>query len=297
MILIPPKRICLSGGGIRATAFLGALEVLESHGLLRSVKEYIGVSAGALIAYGIVLGYTIQELKKLCMEFDFTLIRNVEPESAIGFMDEFGFDKGDNLRRFLESLLKQKNLAPETTFEDLSIQRPSGPTLRCFATDLNVCMPREFSNAITPTVKLTDALLATMSLTFYFTPIIDPLTGHYLTDGGVLHNYPMAFLSPEERTHSLGLMFSNDHAENKMILDFYDFLHQLFACVYMPRTRKILAEAKYNTIVLPHGDYPSWNFEATKEEKIVLMNAAAKATEVFLESNTHPKPLRRYSVS
>ena len=296
MILIPPKRICLSGGGIRATAFLGALEVLETNGLLRSVKEYIGVSAGALICYGLVLGYTVQELKKLCMEFDFALIRSVDPESAMGFMDEFGFDKGENLRRFLESLLKQKNLAPETTFEEFSLQKPNGPTLRCFATDLNVCMPREFSVALTPTVKLTDALLATMSLTFYFTPVLDPLTGHYLTDGGVLHNYPMAFLTPEERIHSLGLMFSNDHAENTSITDFYDFLHQLFACVYMPRTRKILSEAKHNTIVLPHGDYPSWNFEATKEEKANLMKAAAEATEVFLSVKNHPKPLRRFSV-
>jgi predicted acylesterase/phospholipase RssA len=297
MILIPPKRICLSGGGVRAVAFLGALEALEAKGLLRSVKEYIGVSAGALISYGLVLGYTIQELKKLCMEFDFSLIRAIDAESAIGFMDQYGLDKGENLKRFLESLLKQKQLSPETTFEEFAVQKPNNPMLRCFATDLNLCEPREFSLAQTPTAKLTEALLATMSLTFYFTPVVDSITGHTLTDGGVLHNYPMAFLPPEERAASLGLMFSNEHVEGKVIGDFYDFLHQLFACVYMPRTRKILAEAKHNTIVLPHGDYPSWNFEASKEEKADLMKAAANATEVFLRQATYPKPLRRYSVS
>jgi predicted acylesterase/phospholipase RssA len=278
-------------------AFLGSLEVLEAKGLLRSVKEYIGVSAGALISYGLVLGYTIQELKKLCMEFDFSLIRAVDAESAIGFMDQYGFDKGENLRKFLESLLKQKSLSPEITFEEFASQRPNSPSLRCFATDLNLCLPREFSVLQTPTAKLTDALLATMSLTFYFTPVLDPITGHTLTDGGVLHNYPMAFLTLEERATSLGLMFSNEHVEGKPIGDFYDFLNQLFACIYMPRTRKILLEAKHNTIVLPHGDYPSWNFEATKEEKAELMKAAVSATEVFLQQSSYPKPLRRYSVS
>jgi predicted acylesterase/phospholipase RssA len=297
MILIPPKRICLSGGGIRAVAFVGALEILETQGLLRSVKEYIGVSAGALISYGLVLGYTIQELKKLCMEFDFGLIRCVDPESAMNFLDQYGFDRGDNLKRFLESILKQKNLPPDTTFQDLAVQRPNLPTLRCFASDLNVCEPREFSLALTPTVKLTEALLATMSLTFYFTPVIDPLNGHYLTDGGVLHNYPMAFLPVEERNDCLGLMFSNEHVENKAIVDVYDFLNQLFACVYMPRTRKILLETKHNTIVLPHGDYPSWNFEATKEEKADLMKSAQEATKSFLNGKQFSKPLRRYSVS
>lgn len=297
MILIPPKRICLSGGGIRAVSFVGALEILEAHGLLRGVKEYIGVSAGALISYSLALGYTIQELKKLCMEFDFGLIRNVDPESAMNFLDQYGFDSGDNLKRLLESLLKQKNLPLETTFQELASLRPTLPSFRCFASDINVCLPREFSLAQTPTVKLTDALLATMSLTFYFTPVVDPITGHYLTDGGVLHNYPMAFLPLEQRATCLGIMFSNDHAENRVINDFYDFLHQLFACVYIPRTRKILEEAKHNTIILPHGEYPAWNFEATKEEKADLIYSACKATEEFLQGFKGQKPIRRYSVN
>lgn len=297
MILIPPKRICLSGGGIRAVAFIGALEVLEARGLLKSVREYIGISAGAFMAFGFVLGYTIQEIKKLCMELDFSLIRSVEPETAIEFFDQFGFDTGENLQRLLESFLKQKNLSPDTTFEQLSLQYPTLPILRCFATDLNTCTSREFSVTSTPTVKLTDALKATMSLTFYFTPVIDPITGHYLTDGGVLHNYPMAFLTPEERKDSLGLMFSNEHVENKDIHDLYDFIHQIFACVYMPRTRKILTESSSNTIILPHGDYPNWNFEATKEDKSMLMEAAAETTRLFLNHFKVSKPLRRYSVS
>ena len=42
-MLIPPRRILLSGGGIRAVAHLGALQFLESKGLLKAVKEIVGV--------------------------------------------------------------------------------------------------------------------------------------------------------------------------------------------------------------------------------------------------------------
>lgn len=297
MILIPPKRICLSGGGIRAVAFLGALEVLETKGMLRTVNEYIGVSAGALVAFGLCIGYTVQEMKRLCMEFDFGLLRSFEADSAMNFLEQYGLDTGDNLQRFLESLLKQKQLPATLTFEEIALQYPLLPRFRCFATDLTTCEPREFSKAKTPSVTLLEALRATMSLPLYFTPIVDSLTGHHLTDGGVLHNYPMAFLKPEERYDALGLMFTNEHAENKQIHDFFDFLHQMFACIYVPRTRKILAEAKHNTIVLPHGDYPNWNFEATKEEKVHLMEAAAAATQAFFATFPVQKPLRRYSVS
>ena len=277
-------------------AFLGALEILHQKGILRNVKEYVGISAGAFMAFGLVLGYSIQEIKKLCMKFDFSLIRSLEPESAIEFFDSFGLDNGENLQKLLESLLKQKNLPTDITFAQFSNLRPDLPRLRCFATDICTSTPREFSAIKSPDTRLTEALRATMSLTFYFTPVMDSVTGHYLTDGGVLHNYPMAFLTPEERQESLGLMFSNAHVENKDIHDFFDFMGQLFACIYVPRTRKIYNETSLNTIVLPKGDYPAWNFEATEEEKVSLMEAAAKATVDYLATYQGNKPMRRFSV-
>ena len=81
-MLIPPRRIVLSGGGIRALAHLGALDVLEKKGYLKNVKEYVGVSAGAFVGFSICIGYTISELRMLCSVFDFGLIRSVDPEGA-----------------------------------------------------------------------------------------------------------------------------------------------------------------------------------------------------------------------
>lgn len=297
MYLIPPKRICLSGGGIRAVAFLGMLEVLEKRGLLRAVKEYVGISAGAFISFGICIGYTISEMKQIAFEFDFSNIRSLEAESAIEFLENFGFDTGENLMKLLESLLKQKGLAKTLTFEQLTDLKL--PALRCFATDLSTCMPREFSYERTPKVPLVCALRATMSIPIYFTPVRDPETGHFLSDGALLHSYPMAFLREEERAESLGCVFTNEHVENKNIVEPSDFIQQLFACIYVPRGRDILMKCKDNTIILPKGDFPSWNFEATKEDRIALASSAMEATIRFLDGWRKPPvhPMRRYSVS
>lgn len=297
MNFIPPKRICFSGGGIRAVSYVGALEVLVSHGYLKHVKEYVGISAGAFMAFALCLGYSLEDIKKVCFEFDFGLIRNMEAENILDFFENFGMDNGEKLLRLLESLLKQKNLPTNLTFQEFHQVMPLQPELRCFATDLNTCQPKEFSRVSTPTVKLTDALRASMSLTFYFTPIRDPSTGHLLTDGGVLHNYPMNFLTLEERQGSLGLTFSMDHASNKSITDIYDFLHQMFACVYLPRNKKVIDEVVENTIVLPNGDYPAWNFEASREDREHLSNMAAEATRHFLQQGRTRKITRRYSAS
>lgn len=297
MNIIPPRILCLSGGGIRTVAFVGALEVLAKHKLLAHVTEYVGVSAGALIAFVLSVGYTVQELKKLVVELDFGVVRNLEPENTLEFLERYGLDNGANLVRLLEAVMRQKNLSPTTTFQDLSKIRPPLPAFRCYATDLEICQPREFSLAATPHVKITEALRASMSLPFYFTPVQDPLTGHTLTDGGVMNNYPMVFLSEIEQKHALGLLFSTAHAENKTIESLYDYILQMFACVYLPRTRQIQRNLGGQSIFLPHGDFPSWNFEATKEERGNLIEAAAAATESFLKSGNRTKPYRRYSVA
>ena len=297
-MLIPPRRIVLSGGGIRALAHLGALDVLEKEGKLAAVKEYIGVSAGAFVGFTLVIGYTIQELKMLCSVFDFGLLRNLDPEAALEFPTSFGFDNGDNLIKLLQSLLRIKKIPVTMTFGDWAAQHPQGPFLRCFATDLYTTKPREFSSRTTPTVTFIDALRATMSLPAYFTPVKDPVTGNLLVDGGILHNFPLAFLPLSERQDALGISFSYNHTQVEQIPDLLTFFSQIFACYYIPRTYALHQRHPERCIVVPCGYVQAWNFEATQEEREGIMNLGKKAAEEFLQifHQQSSKPIRRYSV-
>jgi predicted acylesterase/phospholipase RssA len=300
-MLIPPRRIVLSGGGIRALAHLGALEVLETKGLLQAVKEYVGVSAGAFVGFSLMIGYTIQELKMLCSVFDFAVLRNLDPEAALEFPTTFGFDNGENLMKLLQSLLRIKKLSPSLTFEEWKTLHPDGPFLRCFATDLFTTSPREFSWQQTPTVTILDALRATMSLPAYFTPVKDPVSGNLLVDGGILHNFPLAFLPLSERKESLGISFSYDHTNVTEIPDLLTFFSQIFACYYIPRTYALHQRHPERCIIVPCGHIQAWNFEATQEEREGIMNLGKQAAEEFLQSQLRfppeKKPIRRFSVS
>lgn len=301
-MLIPPRRIVLSGGGIRAVAHIGALAVLEKKGLLKAVREYIGVSAGAFVGFAIMLGYTLSELRTLCLLFDFSMIRNLDPEGAFEFPTSFGFDKGDNLVKLLYSLLRVKQQPITLTFGEWASTHPKSIQLRCFATDLFLTEPREFSASKTPNIQIVDALRASMSIPVYFTPFIDPETNHMLIDGGILHNFPLAFLPHDQREDALGISFSYEHTRVDRIPDLMVFFSQIFACYYIPRTYEIHRNHKENCIVIPCGHVPAWNFEATREERDAIMEAGAKATEEFCMSHKDiilekRKPIRRYSVS
>lgn len=296
-MLIPPRRIVLSGGGIRALAHIGALEVLEKKGFLRAVKEYVGVSAGAFVGFCLMIGYTLAELRMLCSVFDFSVLRNLDPESALNFPVSFGFDNGENLIKLLHSLLRIKKLKVDLTFEEWAKMK-EGLTLRCFATDLYKTQIREFSLEKTPTVTFVDALRASMSLPGYFTPVKDPLTGNMLVDGGILHNFPLAFLPLSERNDSLGISFSYDHTTVSEIPDLLSFLSQIFACYYIPRTYALHSQHPDRCIVIPCGHIQAWNFEATQEEREGILQLGKKAAEEFLQASSRTeKPIRRYSVS
>jgi predicted acylesterase/phospholipase RssA len=138
-----------------------------------------------------------------------------------------------------------------------------------------------------------------MGMTFYYTPVADPVTGNLLTDGAMITNYPMAYLIEHERHQTIGLAFSTAHTKKEEISDFIGFFQQILACTFVPTAERVQAETAANTILLPNGDFPSWKFEATKEERQGLMTAARHATLEFLEKRVFAKqiPVRRWSVA
>ena len=77
--MIPPRRLILSGGGVKVTSLVGALKILNNAGFLKSVKEVCGVSAGAFLAFMLSTGYPIEKIEALILDLSFGVIRNMTP--------------------------------------------------------------------------------------------------------------------------------------------------------------------------------------------------------------------------
>ena len=301
-MLIPPKRIIFTGGGLRSLGHFGVLEVLQKKGLLRSVKEYVGVSAGALVAFSTILGYTIQEMKSVVTEFDFTILQNAHPELVLDFFSNYGVDSGEQLEKFVRALLRVKGHSPEMTFGDWAKQFPKAPRLRCYASNLNTCKLKEFSIEKTPDTPFLFALRASMSLPLYFTPVKDPETGDLLVDGGVIHNFPMNYLTDAEKEDSLGISFLYSKGDSQEIHDFIGMLTQLYNCGFNPRTYQVQQDNKLRCIVIPTGALSAYNFDLTKEFRQELIDLGRQAAEDYCKNYLkllfqYQKPIRRFSVS
>jgi NTE family protein len=295
-MIIPPRRLILSGGGIRVTAQVGALKELEKRGYLRFVKEYVGVSAGAFLSTMIVIGYSIQQITEICMGLDFSIVRSFEIENALDIFDTFGCDNGENLEKLLISLFRVKGRDPDLTFGKAA--QLGLPSLKMYATDINTSKIIEYSSIHSPDTKIIFALRASMCVPLYFQPIQDPITGHLLVDGAVLANYPIHLLNESEAEESLGILFNDINKEITKFEGFMEFLNQIISSHYIAQNKEIFEKFKIQSIVITCGEYPSWNFEASKEDRKLLIKIGEDSVKNFIhQKGSSYKGLRRYSVS
>jgi len=293
-----PRRLVFSGGGIKVISIVGALVALEDAGYVKCVKEVCGVSAGAFLAFILATGYPIGKIRDLILSLDFGVIRNMSPEGFLGFPETFGIDDGTHLVKFLESMMKVAlNLDPAITFADLALKGKY--SLRCWATDLTTSTAKEYSAVKTPTVRIVDALRASMALPMYYTPVHEPSTGALLSDGGIQGNLPLHHLTDDECQESLALGFSLKTVRaNETPSDLMGFINSIFACLTYGRNDAKLTRWAHTILRIPVDDYPSWNFEASRDDRTMLFEKGVSATTTWLQSTSARSRVifRRHSV-
>ena len=294
--MIPPLRMALSGGGMLGLAHIGALEVLQERGHLKCIKEYLGTSAGALLAFCICIGYTLSELRTLITVFNFTKIQNLEPEIMFSFIESYGIDNGANFEKLFTVLLRAKGVPTEITFREFSEKFADRPALRIFATDVSRSSLKEFSLKNTPDVLLKFAVRASVSIPMIFTPVEDA-SGSLYVDGGVVSHFPFHTLTEEERKRTIGITFYKYTFlnESTKITNILEYIQRVCNSAYYQKDERLYKEWSRQIIMIRTSNASSMNFEASSEEKEALMNAGRTAAEEFLVA-PHSKPKRRYSL-
>ena len=295
---IPPKYLILSGGGVKVVSIVGAIKALEEKGLLIQLKEVSGVSAGAWLAFMVSAGLSIQTLESLVLGFEFSHIRNLNPEALMSFPETLGLDDGTNLMKFLESIFRVAiKISPTVTFAEFNALNLSKIKFRCWATDLKEYTTCEFSLEETPNVRIIEALRASMALPLYFTPVKHPNSGNLLSDGGIQGSLPIHALTDAERENCIGIGFSQE-SEKKNPSDLMSFMSSLFSCLIHSRHESMLTKWYSSIIKIPIYNTASWDFEISREQRAKLVTNGYNAGLQWI-SNKYAgarKILRRHSV-
>ncbi len=201
--------LVLEGGGVKGIALVGAISVLEEHGL--TFARVAGSSAGAIVGSLVAAGMPAAKLHDAIDALDFKRLcddTNLDKVPLLGkglsFFFEHGVYEGDYFRELIAGLLADLGVHTfgDLRFDDPSAAQPSHKQYKLLVTASDVSrgrlmhLPWDYAlNDIDPDTQcVADAVRASMSIPFFFRPVRLPIPGQApstLVDGGLLSNFPI----------------------------------------------------------------------------------------------------------
>jgi len=287
--------VVFSGGGVKAFAFIGALEAIDERKL--QIERTAGTSAGAILAAFLAAGFTTKEINAMLDELDLSrfldpppLITKIPFSKWIFLYFQRGIYKGDRLECWLAEKLAEKNIV---TFADL----PKG-ALRVIASDLTlgklIVFPDDLQRVYhmeSREFSVAKAVRMSAGFPFFFVPSkLHANTGitSQLVDGGLLSNFPLWVMSSESsrlKRPILGVKLVNKSGEvtQKKIKTAFDMCEALISTMKTAHDSRYLAKSEqHNVIVIPSGYNETLNLHIPLEKRQLLVQNGKTAAAAFL---------------
>ncbi|MDT8862511.1 patatin-like phospholipase family protein [Alkalihalobacillus sp. MEB130] len=288
-----------AGGGVKAFAFIGALQVMEEKGY--EFDRIAGTSAGSIIAALIKAGYKSEEIFEMLDQLDIESFKD-ERMSVLPFAItkwvhmyfRLGLYKGNALENWIKQVLEAKGIK---TFGDL----PSG-SLKVIASDLTkgklLVLPDDLQQygVIPEKFPVARAIRMSCSIPYFFEPvkIYDRGSGgkaSYIVDGGLLSNFPMWLFmdgNPKRwRKPAIGFQLKPELSEMppKKIKNAISMYRALFETMTSAHDIKYIDEDHARNIVfIPVLNVKATDFELSEEQKEKLIILGREETNHFLKN-------------
>ncbi|MEI7594566.1 MAG: patatin-like phospholipase family protein [Bacteroidota bacterium] len=198
------KNLVFEGAGIRGIAYTGAIKEMEKKNILSGIEKVGGTSAGAIIALGISLNYSADEITKIIYDTEFGKFNDGKYSIFGGIhrtTKHYGWFRGKAFEKWLENIIEEKTGNNNITFEELS--NKGFKDLYVTGTCLNKQKLFVFSKQTYPKMKVKDAVRISMSIPLYFEAVYIDRMGTVIestknrndldlvVDGGLLANFPL----------------------------------------------------------------------------------------------------------
>lgn len=192
-------QLVFSGGGVRAVAYAGAVEVLAGAIDLETVHRVAGASAGSLAAVLVALGVPPPHITKWLIEAPYASFADGSwgaPGEVGRLMRHYGLHPGDTLGAFVRERVAAATALlgserPDLTFAELDALAIDGTCASLFviATNLSRQSAAILCAETAPDLPVWKAVRMSMSIPGFFEPV--SWSGELWVDGGVSWNYPI----------------------------------------------------------------------------------------------------------
>jgi len=216
-----PEVLVVGPGGIKAFYILGALRRLEEERKLENINTYFGVSAGSILCYMHILGYTFEEMFNVGMVSNFIDVSKTDLN-----LEKTIRNQGLISQEKIELLLREKTIekiGEIPTFERLYQLKKK--KLVVVSTRLDRTEPYYFSLEQTPGEEVIRTLMNSIRIPFLFYKNQESFT---FVDGAFSDPYPIIKAS-ETNLRCLGVYLDEEDLDVKN--SFKDYTASLIVCV------------------------------------------------------------------
>ncbi|MDH4100683.1 MAG: patatin-like phospholipase family protein [Nitrospirota bacterium] len=269
--------LVISGGGVRLSAYLGALQALDEMGV--KVASVAGASAGAIIASYFAAGWSLKDMLRLVMETDFTQFKDFSLRSLVFRSSIYSGT------RFEKWMNKQLEYA---AFENLEHD------LFVTAVDLVSREPVFFSRHNTPDMAVGKAVRYSMSI-----PGVWPAQkweGRLLVDGNILPWIHSAIKEMHARQNgsapgrTLVLSLASARGEQQEIKEnLYPWnMVKILLDTMMTAldNQRVPGQLWHDTILINTGDYYTLQFDLKHADKEKLFEMGYEQTKRYFHKNS-----------
>jgi predicted acylesterase/phospholipase RssA len=271
------KNLVISSGGVIILSLLGSLKYLNENNLLKDIKCYFGISAGAILCTMLALDYTTDEIKDFLINFD--LLKIVGNYDITNLINNYGFSLGENFEIIAQSIIIYKlgNENKDYTFKQLYDDKKK--ELNLFATCVEDKTLWRFSHISNENVPIWKALMASSNIPFLFPPF--EIDNNTFIDGAAINVYPINYVPDNEINETIGLYINNNHNLDINYLNNIPNLKYYLEIIFLYIVNKFHYSYK-NTIIISLPDkYKSYGykFDICNEEKNILIDIGYNITK------------------
>ncbi len=262
--------LMLLGGGVRFTAFIGALFALEEMGI--NIEKIVGASAGSIVASFYAKGRSLTEIKKMAMEVDTEKFKDF---SILSLVRNKGFYEGKILEDWVDEMLEGSRF-----YDDFKIP------LSVIATDILNQTPFVLNRSNCPELKVSKAIRFSIGIpwVFAYEHFHNHGEKHIFIDGNLMSGIIEDMFVKEGKTLILKVVSAKASPQPIMTdLTLKKYLHSLLLIMLDALEKERIETNKWkNTIMISCGDILPTKFSITAKEKEYLFEQGYQQVKKYL---------------
>ena len=222
--------LVLSGGSVLAISTLGALQWLKDNSLISNIKTFVGTSAGAIISYLLIIGYTpIEIVVYLCT--------NHQIFEKLKCFDLVKASRGEGATTFLFIADQIEKMTIEKTgrlFTMKDLYTVFNKNLLCITYNVTKNCAECLDYVSNPDLPCITALRMSSNLPLVFEPF--KYGDSFYIDGGLSNNFPID-IGEKFGNKILGINIAHMVAEDNPNMNLIEYIYKL---ILIPLTQLVI---------------------------------------------------------